>query len=90
MKDSSEKYEDDWGTVVPLSFILFNLFIEESITRMKGKSRGIKINGRRIHSIGFSDCILIIAYYETEMKKVLTTLSTTLEGFKLHINKAKK
>ena len=33
----------------PLSPYLFNLFIEDVVTQMKWSSRGIKINGERIH-----------------------------------------
>jgi hypothetical protein len=35
----------------PLSPYLFNMFIEEAITMMKQKTKGIHINGKEIYSI---------------------------------------
>ena len=38
----------------PLSSYLYNIFIEEAVTVMKDKIKGIKINGKHIHIIRFA------------------------------------
>ena len=56
---------------------------------MKEKTEGIKINGRRIHSIRFAGDIVIIVDSVKEMKRMLEILSESLGKLKLKINKNK-
>jgi len=56
---------------------------------MKEKTRGIKINGKRIHSIRFADDIALIADTEKELNRMLEILNKLLEKFKLKINTKK-
>jgi hypothetical protein len=65
------------------------MFIEEAITMMKKKTKGIKINGKQIHSIRFADDIAILADSEKDMNNMLHILEKVLSKYKLKINKAK-
>jgi len=72
-----------------LSLLLFNIFIESAIKKLKSKTKGVKINERQIHSIRFADDIAIVAENECDLNNMLTSLSIALEKIQLKIN-AKK
>lgn len=73
----------------PLSPYLFNLFIEKAIEKFKRITKGIKINGERIHCIRFADDIVVIADSVKEMEFMLLKFAKLLREFNLKINKKK-
>ena len=73
----------------PLSPYLFNLFIEEVIRSVKEKTKGIKINGRKIQRIRFADDIVIIEDSEKGIKKMIQILGKELQHLGLKINNKK-
>lgn len=73
----------------PLSPYLFNLFIEGAIGKMKETTKGIKINGKRIHCIRFADDIVVFADSVKEMENMLGKLDEILKTYKLEINEKK-
>lgn len=62
-----------------VSPLLFNIFIESAIKQFKEKTKGVKVNGRQIHSIRFADDIALVAENERDLSNMLTNLSIALE-----------
>lgn len=73
----------------PLSPYLFNIFIEEAINEMKEETKGVKINGQKVHCIRFADDIALVAENEEEMNEMLNILAEKLNKYKLKINAGK-
>lgn len=74
----------------PLSPYLFNLFIEDAIEEMKQQTKGVIINGQKVHSIRFAVDIALVAESPEEMNEMLNTLSNILDEYHLKINAKKK
>ena len=72
-----------------VSPLLFNIFIESAIKTFKERTKGVKVNGRQIHSMRFANDIAIVAESERDLSNMLTNLSIALEQVQLKIN-AKK
>lgn len=62
-----------------LSPLLFSTFIESTIKKFKSKTKGIKINGKQIHSIRFTNDIVIVAENERDLSNMLINLPIALE-----------
>jgi len=62
------------------------LFIEHIIKKIKDHFRGISINSHQIHSIRFTDNIVLLANSEEELILMLYILDSSLDKFKLKIN----
>lgn len=70
-----------------VSPLLFNIFIESAIKQFKEKTKGVKVNGRQIHSIRFGDDIALIAENERNLSNMLLiNLSIALKQVQLKIN----
>jgi hypothetical protein len=69
-----------------LSPYLFNLFVEEIIDKYKRNSKGISINGKKIHCIRFADDIALVSESEKDMQRSLTTLTKILQEYQMKIN----
>lgn len=61
------------------------LFIKEAVTRMKGKTGGIKINGRRMHSNRFADDIVLVADVENDMNHMVGIFDIIRKIYKLRM-----
>lgn len=72
-----------------LSPYLFNIFIEEVISKFKQKTKGIKVNGQEIHCIRFADDIALTADSEKELSKMMRVLSSMLQEANLKLNTSK-
>jgi hypothetical protein len=48
---------------------LFNIFIEEVVLELKGKAKGVKINGKVIHCIRFADDIAVVTETAKDMQR---------------------
>jgi len=59
----------------PLSPYLFNTFIETAITEKKEETPGMRINGKQIYSIRFTDDIALVANTE-ELNEMLNSLDS--------------
>lgn len=61
---------DKEGREIKLSLLspyLFNLFIEEAIGEIMEETNGVRINGKQIHCVRFSDDIALVAESEDDM-----------------------
>jgi len=57
----------------------FNLFIEGIIDKYKKNSKGISINGEKIHCIRFTNDIAIVSESEKDMQNLLFILNKILQ-----------
>lgn len=62
------------------------IFIKNVIKKLKSKTKGVKINGEKLHSIRFADNIAFVAENERDLNNMLTNLSIALKEPQLKIN----
>lgn len=74
-----------------ISPLIFNLYVEEAINKVKDKGDwGINVQGRKIKMLRFADDIAIIASNKSELEEALKELEKVLAGeYGMRINKKK-
>lgn len=58
----------------PMSPVLFNIFIEELIARIRGLNIGIEVGERRLNCLGYADDLVILSSSAGEMQELLNVI----------------
>ena len=73
-----------------LSPIIFYVYIEKAINKIKEKALGINIRGEKICMLRFADDIALIAETEKDLKKTLTSKKMTMARYQLKSAKRRR